>query len=163
MSEKILKALMQLFALIGNSETDGSFGRNTVEFFLKQQLNKEQANEYLAINDQDCKKYHELTEGEEKQKKTAVSSVKVLVICKQINRELNQKQKLLVLLRLIEFVKTGDKIGVQESEFVSMVSSSFHIPEDEYAIFLSFILNQDQSKEQETADILIVNNQAQKS
>src|ERR1017187_10814549 len=110
MSEKILKALMQLFAIIGNNETDGAFGRNTVEFFLRQQLNKEQVTEYLEIYDGHCKTYHNTVEGEKQKKKTALRSVKVVVICKHINKELNQRQKLLVLLRLIEFVKSDNKI-----------------------------------------------------
>ena len=40
MSEKILKALMQLFAIIAQSEDDNSHSREVVELSLKQQLNK---------------------------------------------------------------------------------------------------------------------------
>src|ERR1017187_1662489 len=129
MSEKILKALMQLFAIIGNNESDGVYGRNTVDFFLRQQLNKEQVAEYLRLYDAHCKTFHKTGEGEKKKKRAAVSSVKVIVICSQINEELTKKQKILVLLRLIEFVKSGGQMGEQESEFISLVSSSFSIPE----------------------------------
>ncbi len=159
MSEKILKALMQLFAIIGNNESDGVYGRNTVDFFLKQQLNKEQVAEYLRLYDEHCKVYHKTgEEGEKQRKRAAVGSVKVIVICRQINEELTRKQKILVLLRLIEFVKSGGQIGEQESEFISLVSSSFSISEDEYAVFLSYVLNQDPVQEQKSDDILIINN-----
>lgn len=160
MSEKILKALMHLFAIIGNNEKDGAYGRNTVEFFLRQQLNKEQVDEYLKLYDEHCKTYHKTDEGEKKKKRTAVSSVKVVVICRHINEELTQKQKILVLLRLIEFVRSGDHVAEQELEFVNIVSSSFNIPEDEYAVFLSYVLNRDPANTPDSADILIINNQA---
>src|ERR1017187_5825190 len=160
MSEKILKALMQLFAIIGNNESDGVYGRNTVDFFLKQQLNKEQVEEYLRMYDEHCKVYHKTGEGEKRKKRAAVSSVKVIVICSQINEELTQKQKILVLLRLVEFVKSSGQIGEQETEFINVVSSSFNIPEIEYSIFLAYVLNRDPALMQESSDILIINNQA---
>ena len=52
MSEEILKALMQLFAII--AKQDGGLGaseREFVESFLKQQLNEEAVQEYLALFD----------------------------------------------------------------------------------------------------------------
>jgi hypothetical protein len=52
MSDKILKALIQLFAIIGKpDEINGSASRNTVALFLKQALNSEQVNEYLELYD----------------------------------------------------------------------------------------------------------------
>jgi hypothetical protein len=58
MSDKILKALIQLFAIIGKpNEVDGSASRNTVALFLKQTLNSEQVNEYLELYDYFLKTY----------------------------------------------------------------------------------------------------------
>jgi len=156
MSEKILKALMQLFALVGSNDTEGIHGRSTVEFFLKQQLNKELVEEYLKIYDEYCKTYLNTESGEKKQKRTSVSSVKVVVICRKINEELTQKQKTLVLLRLIEFVKSGSFIDEQKSEFVSTVASTFNIPEEEYNTCLSFVINEDPYKIQDSNDILLL-------
>jgi len=131
MSEKILKALMRLFAIIAKSDENSSDGKAIVEAFLSPQLNKEQVQEYLRIYD-DYLKIHESKGEEEKQKRRlAVSSVKVVVICKEINAELNQKQKFIVLLNLIEFVNSKGTVSEQEMEFITTVSSLFNIPDEE--------------------------------
>ena len=51
MSERILKALMQLFAIIAGPRTSNRIGRNIVESFLKQQLNEDIYDEYLKLFD----------------------------------------------------------------------------------------------------------------
>ena len=105
MSDKILRALIQLFAIIGKrDEVHGSESRNTVALFLKHALNSEQVTEYLELYDSFLMTYTNNNDGEKRIKKTAVSSVKVLVICEQINEALTQKQKILVLVRLIEYI-----------------------------------------------------------
>ncbi len=56
MSETILKALMRLFAIIADvdSESEGvsEKGREVVASYLKQQLSQELVEEYLALFDQ---------------------------------------------------------------------------------------------------------------
>ena len=49
MSEKILRALMRLFAIIAKSDENTVDAKSVVESYLKQQLNSEQVKEYLAI------------------------------------------------------------------------------------------------------------------
>ena len=49
MSEKILRALMRLFAIIAKSDENSADSKNVVKSYLKQFLNKEQVYEYLAI------------------------------------------------------------------------------------------------------------------
>ena len=131
MSEKILKALMRLFAIIAKAHESTTNATDVVESYLKQQLNKEQVSEYLAVYEDFLKQQNEGADGEKKKRRLAVSSVKVIVICEQINEELTQKQKYIVLLNLIEFVNFNNSISEQEMEFVETVSSSFNIPNEE--------------------------------
>ena len=49
MSERILKALMQLFALVAKVDSVNNDGRIVVESFLKQQLNTELVSQYLEL------------------------------------------------------------------------------------------------------------------
>ena len=95
MSERILKALMQLFALVAKVDSVNNDGRSVVETFLKQQLNAELVTQYLELFEEYLEKHQKISkrkEGKER-KRTAVNSVKVLRICTQINEELQQKQK----------------------------------------------------------------------
>ena len=131
MSEKILKALMRLFAIIAKADINPEEARSIIQAFLKLQLNNEQVIEYLDIYDEYLRQQNEGADGEKKKRRLAVNSVKVIVICEQINEELTQKQKFIVLLNLIAFVNHSNDISEQEMEFISVVSGTFNIPETE--------------------------------
>lgn len=145
MSESILKALMQLFAIIATANKEGvnEKSRSIVESYLRLMLSSEQVTEYLQLFD----KYVEergggvKKDGTQERKRTSLNSVKVLRICEQINGELKQDQKLLVLLQLLEFISFGEEITEQEIDFVKTVSDIFNIPEDEYYNCYAFTLN----------------------
>jgi len=133
MSEKILRALMQLFAIVANTERLTAQGRQIVEAFLKQQLSQASVNEYLRVFDSFLLTHQGKADPEKTKKRTSVNSVKVLRICTDINQELNQRQKYIVLIRLIEFIhSSGEPVSEQELEFVSTVSGVFNIPEHDY-------------------------------
>jgi len=132
MSEKILKALMRLFAIIAKADVNPAEARSVIQTFLKLQLNHEQVIEYIAIYDDFLNQQNEGADGEKKKRRLAVNSVKVIVICDQINEELTQKQKFIVLLNLIAFVSYNNSISDQEIEFIAIVSSTFNIPDNEF-------------------------------
>ena len=70
MSEKILKALIKLFAIIGTADENSAHSRSVVESFLKQMLSKEQLNEFLTLYDEYVKQQNEGAEGEKKETPT---------------------------------------------------------------------------------------------
>ncbi|HTF05536.1 MAG TPA: ATP-binding cassette domain-containing protein [Bacteroidia bacterium] len=140
MSERILKALMQLFAIIAKVDGVTSASRGIVESFLKQQLNIELVEEYLTVFDDFLEQHHQVSKRKDgSQKRTSLASVKVLRICTQINEELTQKQKVVVLLRLIEFIHTSNEISEQELEFVQTVSETFNIDAVEFSRMRAFV------------------------
>jgi ABC-type multidrug transport system ATPase subunit len=157
MSERILKALMQLFAIIANPKSNTRDRRPIVESFLEQQLNKELVDEYIKIFDfyyiTHQQKYKSTIRNE---KRTAASSVRVLMICTEINKELTQKQKLIVVIRLLEFINSDKDITKQEFEFVLTVADTFHIPQNEYESLKRFVL-QGQDEIEDTDKILLIN------
>jgi NAD(P)H-nitrite reductase large subunit len=134
MSERILKALMHLFAIIASPESNEEERKQVVGEFLKQQLNTEQVEEYLKV----FENYYRIYQAKQsrkgkKNKSISVSSVKVLKICNEINKELTRKQKVIVLYNLFEFIKSDfEEVTEQELEFIKTVSDEFFIPEDEY-------------------------------
>jgi len=145
MSETILKALMQLFAIIAHVDKDGIpvESRSIVESYLKLQLSTAQVEEYLALFDEYVAFHHrDMVEkdGTQVRKRTSANSVKVLRICQQINEELQQDQKILVVLQLLEFISYGAELDEKELDFVKTVSDIFNIPEDEYFNTYAFTL-----------------------
>ncbi len=142
MSERILKALMQLFAIIAGPGSSSRSGRKIVESFLNQQLNEELVEEYLKLFDGFFALYQKKhNEQSRRAKNLSLSSVKVLKICTHINEELDIRQKVVVLVRLLEFIKSDDQIPDQELEFVLTVADIFHFKQDEYDLLKQFAIS----------------------
>src|ERR1035437_9364247 len=159
MSERILKALMQMFAIIAKVDGINDSGRLIVQSFLKQQLNQELVDQYLAIFDEYLEAHHQVTKRKDgSAKRTSLNSVKVLRICTQINSELTQVQKVVVLIRLLEFINSNTEISDQEYEFVNTVAETFNIVDEEFKHCLNFI----QAKEgaiPDSSKILVIDGQ----
>lgn len=150
MSERILHALMQLFAIIArvddiNEDSDStqitsSKGRKIVKLFLGQELNAELVKEYLKVFDDFLNTHHGIKKRKDgKKKRTSVNSVKILRICSEINSELTQRQKIIVLVRIIEFIQANDAVTEQELEFVNTVGDAFNVDAAEYDSIYKFV------------------------
>lgn len=157
MSERILKALMQLFSIVSEANEISDNSRTIVESFLKQQLNQQLVDEYLKLYDEFIEAKNQKSDSEKKRKRTSVNSVKVLLICTQINEELAQKQKIIVLIRLLEFIYANKEASEQELEFVNTVSETFNIPKEEFDLCLAFVHNTIDAKI-DSPSVLIINN-----
>ena len=126
MSESILKALMQLFAIIAASKAQAE-QNNIVETFLRHELSSELVDEYMNVYNGFYNQYRgKQTNDSKKKKALSVSSTKILVICNVINKELVQRQKIIVLVRLLEFISSdrNDEVSQQELEFVETVAEN---------------------------------------
>ncbi|MEO6304088.1 MAG: ATP-binding cassette domain-containing protein [Bacteroidia bacterium] len=142
MSERILRALMQMFAIIAKVDGINNTGRQIVQSFLKGQLNLEQVETYLKIFDEYLESHQNTNKKKEgAAKRTSLNSVKILKICTQINQELEQPQKVIVLIRLLEFIHSSNEISEQENEFVLTVADTFNIPMEEFNVLTSFIVD----------------------
>jgi ABC-type multidrug transport system ATPase subunit len=141
MSERILRALMQLFAILAKAEAgENKKGKEVVQSFLKEQLNQELVEQYLSLYEKYVEDLHQTSKKKDgSEKRLSLNSVKVLRICADINKELAQKQKIVVLIRLIEFVNSESGISPQELEFVSTVSESFNIEQGEFNCIKEYI------------------------
>jgi len=140
MSEEILKALIQLFALIAFPRSETQSRRFIVKSFLNQQLNSRLVEEYLQLFDRLYGKNEQrLSEKGKFHKRHAASSVKVLKIATEINEGLTYYQKLIVLIQLIEFLNIDVGMSEFEREFIETVAETFNLPEEEYISIIQFI------------------------
>ncbi len=157
MSEEILKALMQLFAII--LKQDGVVTKTQharVESFLKQQISPDQVAAYLTLFE-DASGYNEKPNPEEDGKKKLTSvkdSVRTLGICKKINKTLEQKQKIVVFIRILEMIWADESLGPLAMEIVETVAKVFKIDKEEYASMTDFAF--DQSKGETTHNHLLL-------
>lgn len=140
MSEEILKALMELFALI--VKQDGGILMNEREYvsgFLNKQLTKEAVEEYLGLFDEHAGPVIKQLSKKESLAPSVKDSVKILGICKKINRTLNQEQKVVVLMRLYELINSDKQFTLQRMNIINTVAEVFKISSDEFAATEQFV------------------------
>lgn len=146
MIEPILRALMQLFALISDVrdiKEISSRERDIVRLFLSRQLNNELVKRYMEMFDDYLIQFNpeKIDRGSIKdRKRTSLTAVRILGICEKINEELHQKQKSYVIVQLMDFILFGAEITENELEFLDTVSTALNIPYKEYRNIKSFIL-----------------------
>ncbi len=136
---------MRLFAIVANVDEEGlsPTSRRIVEDYLKLHLSQDIVEEYLKLFDQYLKAHHARSANKEKvRKRLALNSVKVLAICHEINEELRQREKIIVYVRLVEFIFYNGDLSNEELEFVNTVAEVFNIPRDEYIAIQKLVFRQ---------------------
>jgi hypothetical protein len=148
MSEPILIALVQLFAIVSATRHHRQI-KNTrliIEAYLNQYLNGKELEEYLLLYDE-LFLFHIGIE-EKTDLDSAVALEKILKICTKIGKSLQQKDKIIIFIKFIEFIaeiskdtQTTYRDKNQDLNYYQAVSSSFNLSESEYNTIISFILN----------------------
>jgi len=160
MNEKILKTLMQLFAIIAPAQGNETDRRKVVETYLKRQLNQEGVIEYLKIFDD----YYsgaqlKLRKGYEARRNSAIS-VRIIKICIDIGNQLTFNQKIVVLVQLLEYCKSDNsKVSQLELEFIMTAADQFNIDRDDYQLLEHFIISP-YYEIPDSSHVLIIDNKA---
>ena len=150
MSETILNALVQLFALIADIHDETvitSREKNIVRSFLARHLNNELVARYMKMFEEFLILYNSesISKGSLRDmKRTSLKAMRILAICEKINEELQQKQKIYVLVQMMDYISLGAEITENELDFLQTVGNAFYIPEIEFLDIKSFIMNHSQ-------------------
>jgi ABC transport system ATP-binding/permease protein len=142
MTESILKALMRLFAIVTQIHPIHklSQSRAIVESYLLQLVNPSKVNQYLIMYDF----YHSsLREREVKtgEKQISLFSVKAIIICENINKTLDKKQKLLILMQLLEILNLKEVALDEDIDFVRTIAYAFKFDDQVFLNCKSFVLD----------------------
>lgn len=144
MSEEILKAITQLFAIITKQDKGASKKeREFVIRFFQQELDHASVNEYVELYDQ-LSGFNKTGDDGSEQKLTSVrDSVKTLGLCRKINKTLTQKQKVVVLIKLLELMCSDGNFAAQRMEIINTVSNVFNINSLEHELIERFVISSD--------------------
>ena len=133
---------MELFALIVKQDRGILINeREYVSGFLNKQLTKETVQEYLALFDEHAGPVMQRSMLNEPFAPSVKDSVKILGICKKINRTLNQEQKVVVLMRLYELVNIDRQFTLQRMNIINTVAEVFKISAVEFDTIEQFVKN----------------------
>ena len=145
MSESILNALMQLFALMAFTSGENTKGENVVAAFLEQHLSPrfvsdflELFHNYLDFFNRDI--HHSNTENSEGH--TALLSYTDKV-CLQIRKGLPQADRIIVYIKLLEYVIEDNIVTEVEKEVLDKISECFNIDESEAKDLKYFVFHTD--------------------
>ncbi len=145
MDESILNALMQLFAVGAILRSDGEdidSSRQIIYEYLNRRLNKELTQKYLGLYNDYVKKFlSDFTSDKQRKKRLSAYFVKVLKIAEHVNETLEHLEKIIVLVRLIEFFRIELETSEEVNDFVSTVADIFNIDSKEYLSIRYFVLD----------------------
>ncbi len=170
MSEEILRALMQLFAIIAKQDEGVETEEvKFVETFLRSQLSEEQVSLYLddftqKAKDEERKRKRELkkkdkeeeTDSGKAKEVSVLDSVRVMGVCRKINKTLTHPQKVIVLVRVFELVNAEKKFTEQRMEIIETVGKAFKINTEEFTQIQHFV-QREKPEELDFENILLAN------
>lgn len=156
MSEEILRALMEMFALI--VKQDGGMlqaEKDYVSGFLTKQLPHESADEYMQLFLDNAgpiqEKGYKLTGGTP----SVRDSVKILNICKTINKTLTQEQRIISLIRAFELIDSDKQYTPQRMNIINTIAEVFRVSTAEFKSIWAFIREEEKDKFNDPSMIVI--------
>ncbi len=141
MDESVLQALMRLFAVVASVSEEGyaTNERDVLVEYLRRQFNHTLVEKYLNFFDQTIKEYHmdiQISSDSESEKRKEIIDTQ----CQKLNNELEQPQKIFILIFLLDFINKGDEITAGELDFLNTIVGNLRIKHDEHkdALALTF-------------------------
>lgn len=131
MSEPLLRAILRLFAVVAKEEDVTRQERDQIQVFLKDHLSHSSVDPYLTFFDEYTKKLP-----------NTVDVQKIEQLCREINPELTQKQKVVIILELVSIIQADGHISATEEKFVSIIGENFKISPAEIEAIKMFVLGQ---------------------
>lgn len=146
MNESILKALLRLFAIVAEVDEEGQSEnkRSIVIDYLELQYSNEIVQKYIEYFDQQIINYHpELmySSNTEALKQAFSNDTNITILCNQINEELDQVQRLIVIIYLLDFINRGASLTYNELRLVTDIATALKLKDDEFKDARAFTFN----------------------
>lgn len=148
MSEELLKAIIQLFAIVTRERiTDDE--RNNIKEFLGLHLNRDAIKFYLNLFDQFAASYQQdepegNTSSLDQETQQFVDDwAKIMQITKKVNQALTTQQKLVLIVKIIELVFSDNEISDRQSNLIFYIGQALKIDQNEVKELQDFVTGQD--------------------
>ncbi|MEM1405773.1 MAG: ATP-binding cassette domain-containing protein [Bacteroidota bacterium] len=159
MSEELLKAVIQLFAIVARERVTEDERANIKEF-LSVHLNQEATNYYLTLFDDFCSEHEiEVKEDLDDLDSETLAFVddwaKIMEIAKQVNQALTVQQKVVMMVKIIELVYADGDISERQSNLIFYIGEAMKISQKEMVVIRSFVKGQE-LEELSSSNILVI-------
>lgn len=138
---------MQLFAIGAYMNENGkiSIDREVLDEYLHRQFSKELVKKNLLTFDQYLNQYHPvlILDSENIREEQKVNNFKIVSeVCGKLNLELQQEQKIIILVYLLDFICNEEKPSPYQLSFLENVAQGLNIPLQEYFDARHFTFNE---------------------
>ncbi len=137
MSEKILKAIIQLLAIVAKEDQVTLDEKASIKNFLNESLSTEDAEKYF-------KYFESLIDSPAKDAKDEFDETGA--ICDQINQAQTNQQKIVVMLKLMELIAADGIITKRESELLYFICERLNFNARVADLIKAFVMFQERSK-----------------
>lgn len=135
MSEQLLRAIIHLLAIVAKEDDVTEDERNAIQDFLLENLSWKECDKYLKLFDQMTTQMSEgrsVSFSEEKE---------ISLLARQVNKELTQQQKIIVLLKVIELIVADGEVSERESSLLTAIGFSLNFKDDEINRIKAFVIH----------------------
>lgn len=131
MSEPVLNAILRLFAIVAKEDSVTQQERDYILAFLNDHLGRKAVMEKIGFFDEFVKG---LSEDQEKN---------IQALCAEINGEVTQKQKAVILLELMTVILADGVISEKENEYAKMIGNMLNVSAADIDLMTHYILGTD--------------------
>jgi ABC-type multidrug transport system ATPase subunit len=147
MSEELLKAIIQLFAIVARERITED-ERSKIKEFLSLHLNREATNYYLKLFDEFCQVHNintrqDLSTLDADTQQFVDDWSNIMKIIKQVNQALTMQQKLVLIVKIIELVFVDYEISDRQGNLIFYIGQSLKIPQADVHALQTFVKGQD--------------------
>ncbi|WP_436514414.1 ATP-binding cassette domain-containing protein [Ekhidna sp. To15] len=145
MSEELLKAIIRLLVIVAKEEgkVDES-EKESVREFLYENVSRDDTKHYLKILDEYVK------EIDTKDDYSQIDNITT-----NINNELTQPQKLVVMVKLMELIIADEKITERESDLLYRIGKNFKFEDEVVDAIKHFVVNKDPNEYSEIYSVVV--------
>ena len=147
MSEELLKAIIQLFAIVAKERiTDDE--RTNIKDFLSLHLNQEGTRYYLNLFDEFLKANrksgsHEMANLDDETLQFVDDWAHIMQISKKVNQALTMQQKAVIVIKIIELVFADGHISERQENLIFYIGEALKMPKKDLQTMRTFVAGQD--------------------
>jgi len=147
MSEELLKAIIQLFAIV-SKERITEDERLKIKEFLSLHLNQDAIRYYLGLFDEFGKTARkssasELGNVDEDTLQFVDDWAQIMQITKKVNQALTNQQKAVLIVKIIELCFADGELSERQSNLIFYISEALNIPLSDTQSMRAFVVGQD--------------------
>jgi ABC transport system ATP-binding/permease protein len=159
MSEELLKAVIQFFAIVAKERITED-ERAIIKEFLGLHLNQDGTRYYLTLFDEFCTATKRTATGvlvnvDEATQEFVDDWAQIMQISKKVNQALTMQQKAVLVIKIIELVFADDNLSERQSNLIFYISEALKIPVKDFRAMRAFVLGHD-IEELASKNILII-------